>query len=697
MTFDELLNQDATGNLRDLYMDAIAFRILVDGQPVRTRSAERAAKYPKDQNWCAMLEWDGTEYTPARGEIALKHLVSRNIPENLADYRDYILDKFHQDMTPCQHEGPCHWNKPLPPKNPDPNVHTFSRGERIENGKIVSDPPFADLLSMLADDPKPAPGFVAVENKPAFMEWTWKLPKDEGDPVYIVLSDREALQLAYELEYVERLKRGDISLRYFKDSIYVCGPGQRDLLLSERIDKDSIAGYLSYKPVVMTFSDKELEDKLAAVCISVGVVLPIEKKLTIAIRRSLAQKTEVEKLTPEELDLIQSKDRWWPPIESFRAPFRKTVGLLSASVPDMPAEVLDGWLGELCRTRMKDFPIAYAWPALLAAASVLVPKCGLRTNLFVGLIGPPRSGKDSAFNYAFSLLSLHKPLLQRLKSGSSEGLMQHIGNVEGAPRLFFPGELSQLLKRANQDGATFCDTLSDLYYNDEQDSTISKGKEIEFNCRLSLAGGIPPQSFGDLFGAATTDGLYQRFLFAECPTGFQYSYRPFDGEPAIQPQADFVDKTDALTMSVAVDSSVWDERDRWVKECGVNGTVTEHVIRAAVICASFDGRPVLYGKDLGPAFAHAKYQTTMRKYLAPNPGETNDGKIENKLDKFLDDHAPNGEWVVERTMLNSTKVHNKYGSPAVERVLQGMVVSGKIERAKSGRQKICRKVMDRLE
>src|SRR6267142_1508492 len=57
---------------------------------------------------------------------------------------------------------------------------------------------------------------------------------------------------------------------------------------------------------------------------------------------------------------------------------------------DMPESVLDGRLGELCERLMlsgKRFPVAYAWPAMLAAASVLVPRYGpkQRINLFVAL------------------------------------------------------------------------------------------------------------------------------------------------------------------------------------------------------------------------------------------------------------------------------------------------------------------------
>ena len=98
---------------------------------------------------------------------------------------------------------------------------------------------------------------------------------------------------------------------------------------------------------------------------------------------------------------------------------------------DMPLAVLDGWLGEICRTRMlEDFPVAYAWPALLTAASVLVTAKLLpgarggfetRANIYTGVIGPVQSGKSSAFMTAFYLLGIADHTLMHLKAGSAEG------------------------------------------------------------------------------------------------------------------------------------------------------------------------------------------------------------------------------------------------------------------------------------
>lgn len=69
-----------------------------------------------------------------------------------------------------------------------------------------------------------------------------------------------------------------------------------------------------------------------------------------------------------------------------------------SAVADMPPEVLDGWLGEQCKKHMAGLPIAYAWPALLAAASVQVPKIGnLPLNLYVCLLGGIGSGKQPLY------------------------------------------------------------------------------------------------------------------------------------------------------------------------------------------------------------------------------------------------------------------------------------------------------------
>lgn len=711
LTFDEILKLD--DRLLALYQEATAYRVLIAGAPGRIchygvkpqvffgvaqpSPQERAAKWPRDPEYCGAFEWQwkGDCALPARGEIGLKYLVSNVIDSNgsLQPYRDGIMQKFRDDMTPCQHEGDCPGGcTPVPPRSTDPHTHSFSRGERIEGGKIISDPPFSDLLSMMEGKPKPMPG-LSQQFDGICTKWTHTLPKDEGDPCYIVLSEWEAHRLASELEYSKRFDAGVISERYLKHSIYVCGPQQRDLLLSDDLTKRTMTGYLAYKNVVLTFADRDLEHKLASVCHAVATILPIAPKVTPAIRQRIAERPDVSCRTDEELQAM-GLPRWFPPLQAMRAPFQ-SLGVISdttSEISDMPAEVLDGWLGELCRSRMSGFPIAYAWPALLSAASVLVPKCGSRTNLYVGIVGPPGSGKSSAFDYAFELLGLKEPTLQRLKAGSAEGLSQYIGDVDGAARLFFPDELSHLLKKASIEGSTFPQFLNTMYYHDQQESTIAHQKLLKMKCRLSIAGGIPEEQFNEDFGAETTHGLYDRFMLSLCPTGFQYNYRPFDGEPAFNPSS-FADE-DAMTnapsrpVAVSVDPSVWRALDDW-RSSGIDGRSVEAAVRAAVICAAFDTRGVLRAEALRPALALAKYQSRIRQMLTPNPGKNTGGILTSKIRTYLQNNAPSGEWIFERPMLK--KIHAwDFGAGAAEREMQALSMSGEIERAKHGRAKVCR-------
>ena len=63
----------------------------------------------------------------------------------------------------------------------------------------------------------------------------------------------------------------------------------------------------------------------------------------------------------------------------------------------MPADVLDGRLGELCRTSLLGLsPLAYAWPALMAVAGTLAHQGSfLRTNIFAASWWGPRRRRKS--------------------------------------------------------------------------------------------------------------------------------------------------------------------------------------------------------------------------------------------------------------------------------------------------------------
>lgn len=341
------------------------------------------------------------------------------------------------------------------------------------------------------------------------------------------------------------------------------------------------------------------------------------------------------------------------------------------NLPDMPEAVLDGHLGEICKKRLGDFPIALSWLPLLTAAGVLVQPTNnvVRTNLYAAIVGPQHCGKSQAIERANLLMDLKPPIIEEVKPGSAEGLLKQLGDRQGSAVLLYPDELSHLLEKAQITNASFAYILNSQFYKDEAHLTIAHGAKVDFNCRLSLIGGIVDEKFDDSFGSATTGGLYDRFLFGQCPTGVgEYLYRPWEGPAAF----------DGQLADCRVNPDVWDARDEVAKKEKLNPRLLELSLRVAAICAAFDGRDELRAADLGPAWELARYQSRVRMLLKPNAGKNFEAQIAVKITNYLNRHAPEGTWLVLRQVLHSTRA-NDYGPSVANRALDAMTFAGSIE------------------
>ena len=360
-------------------------------------------------------------------------------------------------------------------------------------------------------------------------------------------------------------------------------------------------------------------------------------------------------------------------------------------IDDMPETVLDGVLGDVTREHLSDFPRAYAWLAVLAIASVLVPHStsGLpRANLFCLLAGSKASGKSSACEKAFYKLSLEDAFLLRHTPGSGEGLIENIGLQEGAPRLIYPGELAQLLTKCNVEGSTLANVFNDAFYTDYQSRTVTKRKFVSMNARLSILGTILDEDFGEAFGSISTNGLYDRFLLGLCPSDHLYLWRPWEDEPRpnfgeVMLDLDEIGGSRDLPV-VGLAPSALAERDRWVKELGIKARVAELALRSAIVCASFSKRDTLTADMMGPSLVLAEYQTKIRTILTPNIGENPDAKSANKILAFLGSQVAPGEFIKERDLARAINYH-RFGPGVYTRVLHHLVLLGELERGKVGK------------
>jgi hypothetical protein len=343
--------------------------------------------------------------------------------------------------------------------------------------------------------------------------------------------------------------------------------------------------------------------------------------------------------------------------------------------------VLDGRLGEICQRRLvlpHGLPIAYAWLAILAAASVLVPhepRKKIRPNLYVGLSGPLHSGKSTSGDYARQALGVFAPALVDLNAGSGEGLIEHLADAKGEARIYSPDELSHLLEKSKIDRASLPALLNRAFYESVFDLRVAKRKLVQFHSTLSVFGGIVDINFQYLFDWTTTAGLYDRFLFGQCPAPYQFLYRPFEGG-----------KETTTPQLFDVMSDVWEARNEWLKTPDANPRVAEIALRAAGICASFDGRD-LRAADLAPARELFEYQRRVRSILRPNPGTNDDAACAFAIHTQL--VRAEGSWIRKRELYR--RVHgDRFGPGVFGRCIQNMQFNEDIEREKIDGKEVVR-------
>ena len=132
---------------------------------------------------------------------------------------------------------------------------------------------------------------------------------------------------------------------------------------------------------------------------------------------------------------------------------------------------------------------------------------------------------------------------------------------------------------------------------------------------------------------------------------------------------------------MTIDPSVFEVTKSWRKDHPELTREIELAVRFAKVIASFDRRPVLYGKDLeGAPLIFAMEQSRIRKTLKPNAGDNPDAKFANAIMSLLRRKAKSGEWVDMRTLKQHLNViRENLGPNVMERAINGLLRAGDIE------------------
>ncbi len=339
-----------------------------------------------------------------------------------------------------------------------------------------------------------------------------------------------------------------------------------------------------------------------------------------------------------------------------------------------------------------DWPLALALPALVTAASVVVPELprnnfvlradDTMTNLYTALIGDINVGKTKVIEWAASAIGIYEaPSGSHYiegKWGSGEQLLKSLWKKQttftNKSVLITPDEWAHLFAKANIPDASFPTLLNTAFYKRNHFFTLGGqggGREFMLNLAMSFIGGIVEDEFDMVFGASSLGGLYDRFLFGRAPDAFRWSYVPCPIE-ARKHWADW------NLQPVQADGSVYEVLKSWTKDIPNIGRIAEICSRVATIFACLDGRPEITGKDIEPLKSLALYQVGLRQIFKPNPGLTADAIFANKALAWINKHAE--KWTsISRLKQHLWRTEERLGPNVAERALTSLAKGGRID------------------
>jgi Bifunctional DNA primase/polymerase, N-terminal len=343
-----------------------------------------------------------------------------------------------------------------------------------------------------------------------------------------------------------------------------------------------------------------------------------------------------------------------------------------------------------------DMPLELVLPALVTAASTLVPPLGavgsadikgsliipgddVMTNLYTALIGDVHCGKSQVIEWCCKALGIYQPekspwYLEK-NFGSTELFLGYLKkNLSSLQPNFLvnPDEWSFLFTKAGISNSSFTAFMTTTYYRRRYSQTVGgKVGEVNLNNAISYAGGIVAKDFDSVFGAGTLGGVYDRFLFGH-RAGWRWSYRPFPREIHIGIADQWTGK------KVTRDGSVFEVIAAWNKDPEL-GRIIEMCARIATIYASIDGRPIVNGQDLENLSGLAANQLAIRRQFNPNAGETPDAIFANAVINWLRANG-NGGWVNISSVKKGVHVYEmKLGPNVAERAIQSLVHGGRLD------------------
>jgi hypothetical protein len=328
--------------------------------------------------------------------------------------------------------------------------------------------------------------------------------------------------------------------------------------------------------------------------------------------------------------------------------------------------------------------------------------CGVRTNIYGGLIAPPESGKNVTIDRALETLELARGIDYKKAAPAGDTQLAVIlgdeacgkrGSKDRKPgpirMLLVNNEMTDVLKKTGVENSTLASKLCDLWDDPYFEKIVNKEK-VTVNCRLSWIGGIPASEdntarFSQLFGAETNFGLYPRFIFGYTTKGF--NYRPWTHKTeAATVSLDYTDgmqtNLDPLSNTVVFVESISPEADKmhqdWAPVCEHPGRIKYNALKVAVLTASANRETVVSAECMAAAIRFMEWQIQIRQTFQTGEALNQGAECRDVILKALKSVGAAHEFVSWRVVAHNRKWGEKYGDWMVKTTIENLVEAGEL-------------------
>jgi hypothetical protein len=369
---------------------------------------------------------------------------------------------------------------------------------------------------------------------------------------------------------------------------------------------------------------------------------------------------------------------------------RKKPGKAGATYLELPESAMYGYAKDVALSLHA--PLGWGYCSTVSILSSQYSKAGVsnnpheKNNLYCALLGPAGVGKSQTIRRVIDTLKPSPDRIEMDTPASDRGFYTIFKEPKDAPPdpraravVLILDELRDMMSKIAVQGSTLGSVLCKLFNMDHAGSAVAAGHN-HVHVDLSILGGLKTadiEDFQSIFGSATTDGLWSRFIFAPPP---KHAHPwDFNWVPTMPPPSNLYTVTRILPENRSAFRA-------WESDFQSHGfdpiRLAEIGLRVAVTTAAANGETEISDACLAAALEFISWLAVVKFGYQPGIAMNDEAALSAAILRALRDEGNEADGTPRRVKFNHL-VHKrnwvrKYNGTAVVRVKKSLEATGSI-------------------